>query len=69
MSKVKELLKYTKKLAKSKTVWFNLITAIVYLSQQFTAIDIIDPKVLGTISAIGNTILRVYFTSKPIRDK
>lgn len=54
----------------SKTLWFNLISLIItvaisVLDQQL----ITDPKVISIITlviTVGNTILRIFFTTQPI---
>ncbi len=49
-----------KPLLMSKVFWWNLVTALVTLS------DIIPAPWGPAVSAIGNVILRVWFTQRPI---
>lgn len=64
-----------KKQINSKTVWFNIVMFIMFIA------TLIDTNILnvfgitdvskvvtiqGMITAIGNYILRVFFTSQPI---
>ncbi len=55
-----------KTLLESKTFWFNLITALLMIAEQFTPLDIISAKVLLVITIVGNVILRVFFTESKI---
>jgi hypothetical protein len=52
----------------SKTLWFNAITFILgvaaYATQNFS-----DPRVLEALTLVtfvGNLVLRIWFTDKPI---
>ena len=57
-----------KKWYQSKVFWFNLITGglaiAAELSQIFPITD--HPKLYISIIAVGNMILRLFFTSQPI---
>lgn len=57
-----------KPLLASKTFWFNVVTGglaiAAELSQIFPVSD--HPKLWVSVIAIGNLILRVFFTEKPI---
>lgn len=64
-----------KKQINSKTIWFNIVMFIMFI------VTLVDTNILnvfgitdvtkvvtiqGMITAIGNYILRVFFTSQPI---
>ena len=64
-----------KKQINSKTVWFNIVMFIMFIAtlvdaNLLSAFGITEvTKVVtiqGMITAIGNYILRVFFTSQPI---
>ena len=64
-----------KKQINSKTVWFNVVMFIMFIATLIdanilNALGMTDvTKVVtiqGIITAIGNYILRVFFTSQPI---
>ena len=60
----------------SKTVWFNIITIVLMIATLIPDLisgiglsvhtNTIIQKVLVFVNAIGNYILRVYFTSTPL---
>ena len=57
---------------KSKTVWLNLITAILAILAVPEVSTLIPPewfKYIAAINIIGNIILRVFFTTQPIAEK
>jgi uncharacterized membrane protein len=56
-----------RKMVKSKTFWFNLITGALVVTDQLTG-KVIPAQYSASIVAIGNVILR-YLTTKPINEK
>lgn len=54
----------------SKTFWFNAITLIVSLAAELSEIFPVreNPKLYITVITVGNLILRMFFTSKPIEE-
>lgn len=49
-----------KSIFESKTVWFNVITGIVSVAAAI-------PQPFGAVVlAVGNLVLRVWFTEKPV---
>lgn len=52
----------------SKTFWFNVITLVVSLAAELSEIYPVssNPKIYVTVITVGNLILRMFFTSKPI---
>ena len=57
-----------KPLLASKTFWFNLVTGALAIAAELSQIFPVSehPKLWVTVIALGNMILRVFFTSKPI---
>lgn len=65
-----------KKILESKTLWFNIITVVLMILSLIPALvdgiglsphtDIIIQKALVFLNAVGNGILRLYFTSQPL---
>lgn len=64
-----------KKQINSKTVWFNIVMFIMFIAtlvdtnilNVFGITDVTKVVTIqGMITAIGNYILRVFFTSQPI---
>lgn len=57
---------------KSKTLWFNILSFILFLAQFVTdpenAIHLSPAamKIFGTVVAVGNYLLRYFSTHKPI---
>lgn len=51
---------FGKSLIGSKTFWFNMLTAAL----AFT--DTLPPKYAAIAASVGNVVLRVFFTDKPI---
>lgn len=50
----------TKSVVQSKIVWFNVVSALL-------AVSSVIPQPYGMVlSGIGNIVLRVWFTDKPI---
>jgi hypothetical protein len=52
----------------SKTVWFNIITSIllvIALPQFISVIPAVALPYIALIAAVGNVILRVFYTSQP----
>lgn len=49
-----------KSIFESKTVWFNLITGVISVAA------IIPPPFGAIVLAIGNLVLRVWFTDSPV---
>ena len=50
----------------SKTLWFNVVTALVAIA---SLTDVLPKNILpvaGIIAAIGNIILRVFFTTQAV---
>lgn len=43
---------------KSKTIWFNAVSLIVYVAQGLSGSEWIKPDVLIAVTAVGNGILR-----------
>ena len=58
-----------KKTMKSKTVWFNVLTCALALADQFAGTKYLDPEYAALIITIGNMIIRIFFTKKPISEK
>ncbi len=58
----------SKKWYQSKTVWFNLITLVVFVIA--AVLNVVETKaaviILTVINAIGNGILRIWFTDTAI---
>lgn len=55
----------TKEWRSSKTLWFNIIIAIIAILALPEFVAVLDPvwlKYASLIGAIGNTILRLFFT-------
>lgn len=52
----------------SKTVWFNIIVTVLGVVASLQGLSTFDKyaQILGGITVLGNTILRVWFTSAPI---
>ena len=50
---------------KSKTLWFNIVSVLVWSAQGMSGITCIPDDVLITIIAVGNAVLRVI-TNQPI---
>jgi len=53
----------------SKTVYFNIVSAIlaiIALPDFISIIPVSAMPLIALLSSIGNWVLRVYFTSKPI---
>lgn len=52
----------------SKTVWFNIVTSVVGIAIALQSISTFNKYagILLGIVAVGNVILRVWFTSTPI---
>lgn len=52
----------------SKTFWFNFITGALAIASELSQILSISqhPKLYISIITVGNIILRLFFTSKPI---
>ncbi len=52
----------------SRTVWFNVIVTAIALATELSdaQLPVSLLKVYGTVITLGNIILRVFFTSKPI---
>lgn len=53
---------------KSKTVWFNIITGVVELTNAFAVPLGIAPGTLTIVGAVGNVVLR-FLTSLPLELK
>ena len=54
---------------KSKTVWFNVVTfvlALVAFPQFISMIPASAEPWIALVNAVGNWVLRVYFTTVPI---
>ena len=53
----------------SKTVWFNIVTgllALVAFPQFISLVPSSAEPYIALVNAMGNWLLRVYFTSEPI---
>jgi len=57
-----------KNVFQSKTVWFNIVVTIVGIVTAFQSIPIFEAYSgwLVGILAVGNVILRVWFTTLPV---
>lgn len=57
-----------KKWYQSKTVWFNVIVTAIALATELSnaQLPVSLLKVYATVITLGNIILRVFFTEKPI---
>lgn len=57
-----------KPLLASKTFWFNLISGILAIVSEVAQVFPISqhPKLYISVITVGNIILRVFFTEKPI---
>jgi hypothetical protein len=55
----------SKKWWKSKTVWFNIVSLIVFIGGELSGTDVLDPKILAIIMAFGNGVLRTM-TKQPL---
>ena len=53
---------------KSKTVWFNIITGVVELTNALAVPLGFQPGTLTIVAAVGNVILR-FLTSQPLDQK
>lgn len=49
-----------KSLLSSRQVWLNVITAVLSVS------DVLPPHIGLPLNVVGNLLLRVFFTDKPI---
>lgn len=58
----------SKKWYQSKTFWFNLITGVLAIAGELSQIFPVSqhPKLYISVIAVGNMILRLFFTEKPI---
>jgi CDP-diglyceride synthetase len=57
---------------KSKTIWWNILTAILAILAMPEIIQLLPESALKwivIINAVGNMILRVFFTTQAIEDK
>lgn len=63
----------TKPWYKSKVIWFNVITTIIALATELSnATDITTEsmlKIYAAVMTVGNIILRVFLTEKPISNE
>ena len=64
ISDIKHSIKRKKKFWKSKTFWFNIVSALVFFGSEISGANLIDPKLLIALIAGGNTILRFLTDSK-----
>ena len=59
-----------KKWYQSKTVWFNVITTVLALATELSNATGLSTesmlKIYAAVISVGNIILRVFFTEKPI---
>jgi hypothetical protein len=53
----------------SKTVWFNVLSAIVLLSDELKVLSFIPAETLLTINIVVNILIRVFFTNEPVKFK
>ena len=56
----------TKSILRSKTFWFNILTAIVYMAMQLSGKDVVDEKIIISVIAIGNALLR-FVKKEPVK--
>lgn len=54
---------------KSKTIWFNVLTCALALADQLAGTKYLNPEYAAMIITIGNMIIRIFFTKKPISEK
>ena len=52
----------TKKGWKSKTLWFNVLMAVLATAEFTADMAWLSPEALATIIVVGNFILRTWFT-------
>lgn len=52
-----------KKWYKSKTIWFNILTGVLTLTQAITPLNIISTPVMLVVSTVSNIILRTISNS------
>ena len=45
----------------SKTLWFNIVTGILAIA------SVVPHPITAGITAVGNIVLRVWFTEQPIK--
>lgn len=55
-----------KKWYQSKTIWLNLVTFLAGIGS-FSGVIPVDPRIILTVAAIANTILRIWFTTEPVK--
>lgn len=51
---------------KSKSVWFNGITALLAAAEYLTPLNIVSAPVMLGISTAGNLILRTFFADQKL---
>ena len=56
----------SKKWYQSKTLWFNIITLVLSTLDTLSGSGFIKPEIYAIIVAIGNVVLRLWFTDKPV---
>ncbi|CAN5815449.1 hypothetical protein BH20PSE1_BH20PSE1_01200 [soil metagenome] len=55
------MLNEAKPAIQSKTVWFNVVSGVLALA------SVIPPPFGMIVSAVGNIVLRVWFTDTPVK--